>query len=140
MYPENTISIEIKIFSDTNDIEHLEIINNKVIPPVENIEDVNSIEVVKQITIKDDEELLNTLEGTNTPINYTKTIAGFGVDKTQIATTITNKINFTITMYTDKETYDLYKNPYFLIELPKEIKEFNIEDMIILNNTAFNLY
>lgn len=139
MYPENTISIEIKIFSDTNDIEHLEIINNKVIPPVENIEDVNSIEVVKQITIKDDEELLNTLEGTNTPINYTKTIAGFGVDKTQIATTITNKINFTITMYTDKETYDLYKNPYFLIELPKEIKEFNIEDMIILNNTAFNL-
>ena len=41
MYPENTISIEIKIFSDTNDIEHLEIINNKVIPPVENIEDVN---------------------------------------------------------------------------------------------------
>ena len=31
--------------------QHLEIINNKVIPPVENIEDVNSIEVVKQITI-----------------------------------------------------------------------------------------
>ena len=139
IYPENTISIDIKILANTNNIEKLEIVNNKLIPKQEKVDDIKEIQVIKQIIVKGEKELLNTIEKINKPINYAITKTGFGIDKNQIATAVANKINFTITMYTDKTMYDLYKNPYFVIELPQTIKEINLESMAILNNPCFEL-
>ena len=141
IYPQNTISLEMKIQTQTQitSIEKLEIIHTRAIEIVENIEEVNLLETTKQIVVTGEEEILNKQESFSMPISYTKTVAELGIDKTQFSTSVENKINFTITMYTNELKYDLYKNPYFIIELPKEIKEVSIDNTIILNNKYFEV-
>lgn len=139
IYPENTVSMNITINTNTNKIEELEITNNKKIKTVENLEEINSLETSKNITVKGEEELLNSDETITTPIEYSKTVAELGIDKTQISTTVENKVNFTITMSTDKVIYDLYKNPQFIIELPNEVKTVKVDNTIILNNNDFEV-
>lgn len=141
IYPQNTISLEMKIQTQTQitSIEKLEIIHTRAIEIVENIEEVNLLETTKQIVITGEEEILNKQESFSMPISYTKTVAELGIDKTQFSTSVENKVNFTITMYTNELKYDLYKNPYFIIELPKEIKEVSIDNTIILNNKYFEV-
>ena len=141
IYPQNTISLEMKIQTQTQitSIEKLEIIHTRAIEIVENIEEVNLLETTKQIVVTGEEEILNKQESFSMPISYTKTVAELGIDKTQFSTSVENKVNFTITMYTNELKYDLYKNPYFIIELPKEIKEVSIDNTIILNNKYFEV-
>lgn len=140
VYPEMTDSLSIKIYTNTDKIEECEIINSKKIDKAQDIEKINSIEVTKQIIVKDEkEDFLNTLEVASKPIEYSKTIAELGSDKSQISTSVENKVNFTITMHTNNKTYDLYKNPYFIIELPSIVKTINVDNLIILNNTSFEI-
>ncbi len=141
MYPQNTTSLEMKIQTQTQitSIEKLEIVHTRAIEIVENIEEVNLLETTKQIVVTGEEEILNKQESFSMPISYTKTVAELGIDKTQFSTSVENKVNFTITMYTNELKYDLYKNPYFIIELPKEIKEVSIDNTIILNNKYFEV-
>lgn len=138
-YPENTVSVEIEIVTETNQIEELVILNSKIIKQVANLDEINALETAKQIIVNGENELLNTEETSSTPIYYTKTVAELGVDKTQISSSVENKVNFTITMATDKLIYDLYKNPYFVIELPNEVKTINIDNTIVLNNQYFEI-
>lgn len=139
IYPENTYSIEIKVLVETNKIENLNIVNNKVIGKVENLDETDRLEIVKSIAVKGEKELLNTQEIVNKPIEYTKTVAELGIDKAQISTAVENKLNFTITMHTDKIIYDLYKNPYFVIELPSTVKTVKLDALTILNNKDFTI-
>ena len=139
VYPERTYSLDITILTNTTQINQLQIVNNKVIEKVENVENLNQIQVTKQIMVKGENELLNTLEMREMPINYSKTFAELGIDQTQISTSIENKVNFTITMHTDKEIYNLYKNPYFVIELPSKVKSININTLVMLNNQYFSI-
>ena len=141
VYPQNTITLEMKIQTQTQitSIEKLEIVHTRTIEIVENIEEVNLLETTKQIVVTGEEEILNKQESFSMPISYTKTVAELGIDKTQFSTSVENKVNFTITMYTNELKYDLYKNPYFIIELPKEIKEVSIDNTIILNNKYFEV-
>lgn len=139
IYPENTISVEIKIITDTKKIDKLDIENYKIIEKVTNLEVVNELETVKNIMINGEKELLNISETINTPINYTKTVAELGMDKTQLSTSIENKVNFTVTLSTDKGIFDLYKNPQFIIELPSEVKTVKVNNMLILNNKYFEI-
>ena len=139
VYPEKTSSLKIELLAEINKIEKLEIVHTKIIEKVANIEKVKLLETTKKIVVKGEEELLNKQESLSMPINYTKTVAELGIDKSQISTSVENKVNFTITMYSNELKYDLYKKPYFVIELPKEIKTINIDNTLILNNTCFEV-
>ncbi len=140
IYPENTENVEINILTETDKIETLEIIHTKMVDKIANIEEANVLETIKQIIVKqDEEEILNKQEASNMSINYTKTVADLGMDKAQVSTSVDNKVNFTITMHTDGIKYDLYKNPYFVIEFPSEIETVNLDNILILNNRTFEI-
>jgi len=139
VYPENTYKLSIKIKTDVRQIEALEILNNKTIEKVSDLEKVKELKTVKNIVINGEEEILNAEETVTTPINYTKTLAELGIDTAQISTSVANKVNFTITMKTENVMYDLYKNPEFIIELPNEIEIINIDNTILLNNNNFEI-
>ena len=138
IYPENTNLVNLKITTGTNQIEGLEVLNNKKIEKLDSIEEIR-LETSKEISINDGTETLTTVEKIETPIYYTKTVAELGLDKTEISTSVDNKVNFTITMSTEKAIYDLYKNPQFIIELPSELETVNIDNVIILNNQYFEI-
>jgi len=95
-------------------------------------------EVTHNTIILPNEEETQKIED-NTDTNNTITKAEIGIDEKEISTIVENKLNFTITMYTDKEEYDLYKNPYFIIEMPKEIEKVNIQSSVVINNRFFEV-
>ena len=134
IYPENTTSISIKLNTDISKVEKLEVMNNKEIEKVKDINLINTLKTTKELKIEKENEQIIEQEEITTPINYTKTFAELGIDKNQILTSIENKLNLTITLHTERAIYDLYHNPYFMVELPKEIKTINIDEAIILNN------
>lgn len=137
VYPENTISVEMTIKTEVQKIENLEILNNKSIAKVSDIDRINELETAKQVTIQGRVEVIE--ETIKTPIEYTKTFAELGIDKNQISTTVENKLNLTITMHTESIKYDLNKNPYFVIELPNIVDMVTIDNMVILNNPCFTI-
>jgi len=139
IYPENVNSVGIKILTDVDKIEKLEIINTRRIEKVEDLSKVNLLQTIKQIVVKDEEEFLNMQEVIETPIKYTMTKAELGMDKTELSNIVDNKVNFTITMLTSNIKYDLYKNPYFVIEVPNFIENINIDNILILNNSCFDI-
>lgn len=139
IYPENVNSIEIKVLTDVNKIEKLEIVNTKIIDIVENINTANLLQTTKQILVKDEEKILNEQETIDTTINYTSTKAELGIDKPELSNLVNNKVNFTITMLTSNLQYDLYKNPYFIIELPNFIENVSVDNILILNNPCFEI-
>lgn len=90
--------------------------------------------------IADDEETeeFNEEEETNEEIG---TKAELGINVNELSTTLENDIQFTITLFTNKNTYDLFKNPQFIIELPEcieEISPINQDEVVLLNNKASN--
>ncbi len=137
IYPENTISVEFEIKTEVQKIENLEILNNKAIAKVSDLDKITELETAKQVTIQGKVEVIE--ETVKTPIEYTKTFTELGVDKNQVSTTVENKVNFTITMHTESIKYDLNKNPYFVIELPNIVDIVNINNMVILNNPCFTI-
>lgn len=137
IYPQNTTSISIKLSTDISKVEKFEVINNKVIDKVEDVNLIDALKTVKELIIEKDNEQISIQEELVTPIYYTRTFAELGIDKNQLATGVENKANFTITLHTENEMFDLYANPTFVLELPKEIESFNIDEAIVLNNTCF---
>ncbi len=84
VYPENTENVTITIESEINVIENLSIVHTKVVEKVTDIEKVDTLETIKQIIVKqDEEEILNKQETSVMPITYTKTVADLGMDKTR---------------------------------------------------------
>lgn len=138
IYPENTVTINIKIQTQLNTM-NLRIVNNKIIEKLENADNINQIKITKQLEIQAKEELVRIVEEKIQPITYSKSFVELGIDKMQIATGVENKIDFTITMNTEKTIYDLYKNPTFTIELPSIITETNLETLTIINNPYFTI-
>jgi len=139
IYPKNTVSLNIKILATVNTVENFNIVNNKIIEKVENLAEVNQIKTTKQIEVNGEETLLNNLEVATKTINYTQTLSELGIDRTQISTSVANKVNFTITMHTNEAKYDLYKNPYYIIELPNIVENITLDNIVILNNQYFSI-
>ena len=137
IYPQNTTSISIKLSTDISKVEKFEIINNKVIDKVEDVNLIDTLKTAKDLIIEKENEQISTQEELVTPIYYTRTFAELGIDKNKLATGVENKVNFTITLHTENEMFDLYANPTFVMELPKEIESINIDEAIVLNNTCF---
>lgn len=134
-YPENVTTVKMEINSESIQTKTLEIINNKEIEQIYNANSISKLKTKKTVktsnteTAQDVENVLN--------IYYTQTSATLGIDKTEISTSVENEIKFTITMKTSELKYDLYKNPYFAIELPKEIISAQVEDVTLVNAQDF---
>lgn len=138
VYPEKTTKIEIEaMIEPTNILSTFVIENTKIIEKIADVDTIDLIEIEKEMTIGDEKETVSTDYKASSKIQYTQTKAELGIDKTQISSSVSNKINFTITMHTNREKYDLFKNPQFIIELPKEITNINIDKVTILNNEVF---
>lgn len=71
--------------------------------------------------------------GLETYATETTTVAELGMNKSQLSNSVENDVSFTITLHTEEETHDLYKNPSFIIELPKHITVVEIENPEVLN-------
>ena len=137
VYPDNTIAVKIELIGQIEKIETIEFVNNKYIEIVNDLDMVQIIKATKQINFENNNELVSNTETTAKNIYYSKTLAELGIDKNQITTGVENKLSFTITLHTDRVIYDLYKNPYFAIELPKEVKSISIDEAVALNNACF---
>ena len=146
VYPENTVLVDFTVLLVAHEVEDLKIVNVKAVDIVTDLEEVKQIEVVKNITVNTIEEnenetfeieLLNEDTAVTMPIQYSKSIAELGIDKSQISTSVENNVSLTVTMFANSLKYDLYKNPYFVIELPSEIKSVNINNAVIINNNIF---
>ncbi len=137
IYPQNTTSISIKLTTDISKVEEFEIINNKVIDKVKDVNLIDTLKTAKDLIIVKENEQISTREELSLPIYYTRTFAELGIDKNKLSTRTENKVNFTITLHTENEMFDLYANPTFVMELPKEIENFDIDEAIVLNNTCF---
>lgn len=128
VYPENTKSVDITITTDTKEINDLAIKHEKIIEKVTDLDKVNILKTSKKLSVKaGEQEVANIEEVVENRINYTKTVAELGLDKNQISTLVENEVNFTVTLKTETEAYDLFKNPEFTIELPKEITKASIK-------------
>lgn len=140
VYPEKTTKIEIEaMIEPTNILSTFVIENTKIIEKIADVDTIDLIEIEKEMTIGDERETVSTDYKASSKIQYTQTKAELGIDKTQISSSVSNRINFTITMHTNREKYDLFKNPQFIIELPREITNINIDKVTILNNEVFSI-
>lgn len=120
-----------------NDIENakFEIKNEK---EISNITDTNNIdyllEKVKYTLGEEEKE-------TESKITFKDTItkATVAVDNTKWEVGKTNQVNYTITLDTTSEKTDLFVNPIFLLEMPKnvEVNTANSKFTIVNNNGAF---
>lgn len=137
VYPEKTTAVKIELIGQIEKIETIEFVNNKSIEIVNDIDMVQIIKATKQINFENNNELVSNTETTAKNIYYSKTLAELGIDKNQITTGVENKLSFTITLHTENEMLDLYTNPTFVIELPKELKNINIDEAFVLNNVCF---
>lgn len=134
-YPETVTNLKIEINSENVQTNTLEIINNKEIEQIYNANSITKLKTKKTIkttTNQEAEEIENIYD-----ICYTRTVANLGIDKTEISTSIENELIFTITMKTSELKYDLYKNPYFAIELPKEVIFAQVDDVTPVNAQDF---
>ena len=146
VYPENTIAINITVLAETSIVENLIFINNRIIEKVNNLDEISALETAKNIMVKKEIEaeketleieLFNKNETVIMPIDFSQTNVELGVDKNQISTGVENRVGITLTMFTNSRKYDLFKNPQFMIELPKEIETVIVDKAIILNNNIF---
>lgn len=120
-----------------NNIENakFEIKNEK---EISNITDTNNIdyllEKVKYTLGEEEKE-------TESKITFKDTItkATVAVDNTKWEVGKTNQVNYTITLDTTSEKTDLFVNPIFLLEMPKnvEVNTANSKFTIVNNNGAF---
>ena len=103
---------------------------------------VNSI-TIRAAEVGENEELEEANETENQEETQTEigSKAELGLNVNELSTTLENDVQFTITLFTNSNTYDLFKNPEFLIELPSCIQTINTirtEDIAILNNKTIN--
>ncbi len=120
-----------------SDIENakFEIKNEK---EISNIADINNIDyLLEKVKYTLDEEEKET----ESKIIFKDTItkATVAVDNTKWEVGKTNQVNYTITLDTTSEKTDLFINPIFLLEMPKnvEVNTANSKFTIANNNGAF---
>lgn len=120
-----------------NDIENakFEIKNEK---EISNITDTNNIDYLLE---KVKYTLGEEVKETESKITFKDTItkATVAVDNTKWEVGKTNQVNYTITLDTTSEKTDLFVNPIFLLEMPKnvEVNTANSKFTIVNNNGAF---
>ena len=141
IYPNKVNFTSAKISTDNKEVSDLKIINTRTIEAIENVDNVKLLKITKRIYVKasDDEVLLNLYKTTSKQIGYSRTTASLGIDRDKFSTRVANKTYFTITMKTNSDIYDLYKNPQFIIEVPDIVRDVTIDGTVLINNTVFTI-
>lgn len=135
MYPENVETIKIEII-DTDKIGRLEMESTKVISS-------NSRDVIKSENIimskssvsyilDNEETKLSTIESI-IDLKETETSVDLEISRTELsAMTTNNNVEFRITLNSNKEKDELFKNPVLRLEFPDKIEKIDVNSINLL--------
>ena len=147
-YPDGVNSIYLEITNiDHNKETSFTFNHNKVLSVVVDEQEEITDEVVLSTfeNLKKLESKINgELSGTNNSTTYEYTIknivtkpftkAKMGINKSNLSISNANDVIITLTLYTEREGYNLFNNPAFEIELPNYVENVSVNSVDILNN------
>lgn len=147
-YPENISSVEFVVKSMEN-IGELEIVNTKILKEdagftreeVANFGKIETeISVIEYAEI-DDQDFGLYVENKNLEINLEDTESKMDVlvSTDTLSTSTPNDVTFTVTLRTDEEKYELFKNPYFEIRLPSDVSDVQINTVNLLYKNGLSI-
>lgn len=127
----------------------LEILNNKVIKKIaafdrSQIKNFSNIETrveVKEIAMvaKSEIVLSETKKDVNIVLEDTESRMDLQMNVDTLSASTENDVAFTVTLRTDEERYELFKNPIIQIELPSDVKEAEIVDIKLLYKNGLSV-
>lgn len=100
---------------------------------IDNFEQIDILSEIYQIDEKTNEETLVEEKDVSIPLEATVTKSQISINKDKLSTLVKNEnVEMTIELGNDNETSDLYVDPIFEIELPKEVENIEILESKIL--------
>ena len=147
-YETQVSEVEFRL-NDISSVGDFEIINNKVIKKTTafdrsqilnfsniktkvNIKEITVIEDLEKVLFEDEEILDITLEETESKMDLSMNLDS-------LSTSVENEVTFTITLRTDEEKYELFKNPEITIELPSDVVDVKIENINLLYKNGLSV-
>lgn len=131
------------------EVGSLEILNNKVIKKIAafdraQIMNFYSIEqnlIVKEIAKVVDNEIVLSLneQNVNIVLEDTESRMDLQMSVDTLSASVDNDVTFTITLRTNEEKYELFKNPEIQIELPSDIKEVELVNTNLLYKNGLSI-
>lgn len=147
-YPENISNVEFVLESMEN-IGELEIVNTKIIKEdagftreeVSNFEKIETEISVTEYTDIDNQDFGLYVENKNLEISLEDTESKMDVlvSTDTLSTSTPNDVTFTVTLRTDEEKYELFKNPYFEIRLPSDVSDVQINTVNLLYKNGLSI-
>lgn len=147
-YPENISNVEFVLKSMEN-IGELEIVNIKIIKEdagftreeVANFEKIETEISVTEYAEIDNQDLGLYVENKNLEISLEDTESKMDVlvSTDTLSTSTPNDVTFTVTLRTDEEKYELFKNPYFEIRLPSDVSDVQINTVNLLYKNGLSI-
>ena len=147
-YPENISNVEFVLESMEN-IGELEIVNTKIIKEdagftreeVSNFEKIETEIIVTEYAEIDNQDFGLYVENEKLEISLEDTESKMDVlvSTDTLSTSTPNNVTFTVTLRTDEEKYELFKNPYFEIRLPSDVSDVQINTVNLLYKNGLSI-
>lgn len=147
-YPENISDVEF-VFKGMEAVGEIEIVNTKVIKEdagftreeVIGFDKINTEVNITEYAKIDDQEIGLYQENKNIEVNLedTESRMDLFVDTDSLSTSTPNDVTFTVTLKTDEERYELFKNPYFEIRLPSDVSDVKINTINLLYKNGLTI-
>ena len=147
-YNQNVSNVEFKLNMIEN-VGCLEILNNKVIRKIttfsrSQIKEFSGIEIksnVKEFSKVSDTFVCLSDENSKVEISLedTESRMDLQMNVTELSTGTLNDVTFTVTLRTNEEKYELFKNPEFWIELPSDVIDVEIENIDLLYKNGLSI-
>ena len=140
-YYTNSVSYELSIPIADGTIR---IINDKAIKEDslysrEQIVTFSTINVTADVEMLVGENLLTASNEGDITLQETEAKIEMELDKTELSTEDVNELTLTLTLKTDAERYELFKNPIIEVEMPSNINELSIEGVNLLYKNGLSL-
>ena len=147
-YNQNVSQVEFKLNMIEN-VGCLEILNNKVIRKIttfsrSQIKEFSEIEIksnVKEFAKVSDTFVCLSDENNKVGISLedTESRMDLQMNVNELSTGTLNDVTFTVTLRTNEEKYELFKNPEFQIELPSDVIDVEIENIDLLYKNGLSI-
>ena len=121
-----------KVIKKTTAFDRSQIMNFSNIKTKVDIKEITVIEDLEKVLFEDEKILDITLEETESRMDL-------AMNLDSLSTSIENEVTFTITLRTDEEKYELFKNPEIIIELPSDITDVEIENINLLYKNGLSV-
>ena len=121
-----------KVIKKTTAFDRTQIMNFSNIKTKVDIKEITVIEDLEKVLFEDEKTLDITLEETESRMDLEMNLDS-------LSTSIENEVTFTITLRTDEEKYELFKNPEITIELPSDITDVEIENINLLYKNGLSV-